>query len=311
MGVLLLLTALVQSPADRASIESLSDSLSGVTDTVALHALEAATIAVAKERRNDPLIHIRLGFIGYRLGETTKTKSHYDDAAGEFEWAAELQNDWPYPWYGLGLAELAIGESSSIAIENIRQMLGKDYLSKAARAFARAAEADPAFASAVVDLATTALTQRIHPRLEVALNAVSLAAAGPAGRHPDVQLVRGRVEREAGEGDSAIAAFTTYLAIGGDSGVGLLELARSYYFAHKPGQGWVAYFAGARIGEGRRNESQKRGVGETRRVADRVKVPLVGDASGDLAGDGPHDGDGVADAHAVGAEERRVCRSEE
>src|ERR1051326_5586128 len=245
MGVLLLLTALVQSPADRASIESLSDSLSGVTDTVALHALEAATIAVAKERRNDPLIHIRLGFIGYRLGETTKTKSHYDDAAGEFEWAAELQNDWPYPWYGLGLAELAIGESSSIAIENIRQMLGKDYLSKAARAFARAAEADPAFASAVVDLATPALTQRSHPRLEVALNAVRLAAAGPAGRHPDVQLVRGRVEREAGEGDSAIAAFTTYLAIGGDSGVGLLELARSYYFAHKPGQGWVAYFAGA------------------------------------------------------------------
>jgi len=245
MGVLLLLTALVQSPADRASIESLRDSLAGVTDTVALHALEGATIAVAKERRNDPLIHIRLGFIGYRLGETTKTKSHYDDAAGEFEWAAELQNDWPYPWYGLGLAELAIGESSSIAIENIRQMLGKDYLSKAARAFARAAEADPAFASAVVDLATTALTQRIHPRLEVALNAVRLAAAGPAGRHPDVQLVRGRVEREAGEGDSAIAAFTTYLAIGGDSGVGLLELARSYYFAHKPGQGWVAYFAGA------------------------------------------------------------------
>src|ERR1051326_4201462 len=245
MGVLLLLTALVQSPADRASIESLRDSLAGVTDTVALHALEAATIAVAKERRNDPLIHIRLGFIGYRLGETTKTKSHYDDAAGEFEWAAELQNDWPYPWYGLGLAEVSIGESSSIAIENIRQMLGKDYLSKAARAFARAAEADPAFASAVVDLATTALTQRIHPRLQVALNAVRLAAAGPAGRHPDVQLVRGRVEREAGEGDSAIAAFTTYLAIGGDSGVGLLELARSYYFAHKPGQGWVAYFAGA------------------------------------------------------------------
>lgn len=246
MGVLLLLTALVQSPGDRAAIESLRDSLSTVADSVALHRLEATTIEVAKQRRDDPLIHLRLGFIGYRLGEVSKTKSHYDDAAGEFEWAAELQNDWPYPWYGLGLAELALGESSSIAIENIRQMLGKDYLSKAARAFARAAEADPAFASAVVDLATTALTQRIHPRLEVALSAVRLAAAGPAGRHGDVQLVRGRVEREAGEADSAIAAFTTYLAVGGDSGVGMLELARSYYFAHKPNRGWVAYFAGAR-----------------------------------------------------------------
>ena len=104
------------------------------------------------------MIHLRLGFIAYRLGEMSKTKSHYDDAAGEFEWAAELRPEWPYPWYGLGLAELAIGENASIAIENIRQMLGKDYLSKAARAFARATEVDPSFSSAVVDLANTALT---------------------------------------------------------------------------------------------------------------------------------------------------------
>ena len=27
------------------------------------------------------------------------------NAASEFEWAAELQPDWPYPWFGLGLAE--------------------------------------------------------------------------------------------------------------------------------------------------------------------------------------------------------------
>ncbi len=243
--MLLLLAALAQSPADRATLESLRDSLGLVADSTALHGLEAATIQIAKERRDDPLLHLRLGFIGYRLGEVTKTKSHYDDAAGEFEWAAELRPDWPYPWYGLGLAELAIGEHSSMALENIRQMLGKDYLSKAAKAFARAAEADPAFASAVVDLANTALTQRIRPRLEVALAAVRLAAAGPAGRNAQVQLVRGRIEREAGEADSALVAFGAYLSVGGDSGVGLLELARTMYDAGRPAQGWAAYFAGA------------------------------------------------------------------
>ncbi len=243
--MLLLLAALAQSPADRATLESLRDSLGLVADSTALHGLEAATIQIAKERRDDPLLHLRLGFIGYRMGEVTKIKSHYDDAAGEFEWAAELRPDWPYPWYGLGLAELAIGEHSSIALENIRQMLGKDYLSKAAKAFARAAEADPAFASAVVDLANTALTQRIRPRLEVALAAVRLAAAGPAGRNAEVQLVRGRVEREAGEADSALVAFGAYLSVGGDSGVGLLELARTMYHARRPAQGWAAYFAGA------------------------------------------------------------------
>jgi len=246
MTVLLLLAALVQSPADRAMLESLRDSLGTVTDSVALHRLEATTIAIAKAHRDDPVLHLRLGFVGYRLGELTKIKSHLDDAAGEFEWAAELRPDWPYPWYGLGLAELAIGENSSIALENLRQMLGKDYLSKAARAFARATEADPAFSSAVVDLANTALSQRIRPRLEVALTAVRLAAAGPAGKHADVQLVRGRVEREAGEADSALVGFGAYLAAGGDSGVGLLELARTQYFAGHHDQGWTAYFAGAR-----------------------------------------------------------------
>ena len=245
MAVLLLLAVLAQSPADRVALESLRDSLGSVRDSVALHALEAGYIQLARQRRDDPLIHLRLGFIAYALGELTGTKSHFDDAAGEFEWAAELRPEWPDPWYGLGLAELALGENASIAIENIRQMLGKDYLSKAARAFARATEADPSFASAVVDLANTALTQRIRPRLEVALTAVRLAAAGPAGRHADVQLVRGRVEREAGEADSALAAFGAYLTVGGDSGIGLLELARTMYFARRPAQGWAAYFAGA------------------------------------------------------------------
>jgi len=235
-----------QSPADRAEIEALRDSLGAVQDSAALARLEAATIAVAKVRRDDPLLHLRLGFIGYRLGELTSVKSHYEDAAGEFEWATELRPDWPYPWYGLGLAELALGESSVIALENLRQMLGRDYLSKAAKAFARATEADPAFASAVVDLATTALSQRIRPRLDVALGAVRLAAASPAGKHAEVQLVRGRVEREAGEADSALAGFQGYLAAGGDSGVGLLELARTYYFARREPDGWRTYLAGAR-----------------------------------------------------------------
>ncbi len=247
MALLLVLAALAQSPADRVAIESLRDSLSLVTDSVALAGVEATTIEAAKQHRDDPLVHLRLGFIADRLGAITKNKAHYDDAAGEFEWAGELRPEWPYPWYGLGLSELAIGESSVMALENIRQMLGKDYLSKAAKAFARATVADPSFASAVVDLANTALTQRIRPRLDVALNAVRLAAASTAGRQPGVQLVRGRVEREAGETDSALAAFHAYLAARGDSGIGLLELARTSYLGRRLTEGWSAYFHGVRV----------------------------------------------------------------
>src|SRR5205807_8100404 len=112
-------------------------------------------------------------------------------------------------------------------------------------ALANATQVDPSFAQASIELANAALTQRIQPRLQVALQAVRLAAASPAGRVPDVQLARGRVEREVGEADSAIAGFQAYLTVGGDSGVGLLELARTEYFARRPQEGAAAYYAGA------------------------------------------------------------------
>src|SRR2546425_1180879 len=64
-------------------------------------------------------------------------------------------------------------------------------MTKAARAFARAVQADPAFAQPTIDLARTALAQRIQPRLDVALEAVRLAAASPPRRHPPLQLARG------------------------------------------------------------------------------------------------------------------------
>jgi GWxTD domain-containing protein len=234
-----------QAPAERVVLEALRDSLAQQGDTTALRRQERAVIAVARVQRDDPMLHLRLGFIALRLGELGIGKPSFDDAAGEFEWATELRPEWPYPWYGLGLSELALGEHAIFAIENLRQMLGRDYLSKAARAFARAAQADPGFAFAVVDLANTALAQRIQPRLEVALQAVRLAAAG-AARDPAVQLARGRVEREAGEVDSALAGFRAALASGGDSGIVLLELGRTEFYARHPASGGRSYFAGAR-----------------------------------------------------------------
>ena len=236
-----------QAPDQRAAVEALRDSLALLTDTTALKRLEARGIERARANRDNPFLHVRLGFIAYRLGELTGSDRRYEDAAGEFEWAAELAPGWAYAWYGLGLAELAVGEHAVVAIENLRQQLGKDHLSKAAVAFGRAVQADPSFARATIDLANTALEQRIRPRLDVALNAVRLAAATEAGVRPDVQLARGRVERELGEADSALAAFGAYLRVGGDSALGLLELARTQFFARRTPAGRGTYYAAARL----------------------------------------------------------------
>jgi GWxTD domain-containing protein len=249
LPALLLLTATTvaaaQSPGERAGIERLRDSLETSTDSVLLKHLEASTIEVAKVNRDDPLIHIRLGFIAYRLGEIANQSQHYDDAAGEFEWASELKPDWPYPWFGLGRSELAVGAHTSIAAENLKQVLHLDHLSKAIAAYTKAAAADPTFAQPVIELVDVALRQRVRVETDVALRVSRLAAASAHG-NPAFQMARGRIEREVGEGDSARTAFDTYLADGGDSGLGLLELARTDYFIHQDSAGRAEYFAGVR-----------------------------------------------------------------
>ncbi|MDH4044975.1 MAG: GWxTD domain-containing protein, partial [Gemmatimonadota bacterium] len=234
-----------QAPADRSRLEALRAELATLTDSTTLLAREAAGIARARADRDNTLLHLELGFIAYRLGEVTGERRHYDEAAGEFEWAAELEPDWPYPWYGQGISELALGEHPALAIENVRQALGRDFLSKAAAAFARAAAADPSFAQPVIDLADAARRQRVRQRLDVAQRALRAAAATSAGRIPAMQLARGRVEREMGEGDSALVAFAAYRAVGGDRGTGILEEARTLFFLRRPDAGVDRYFAGA------------------------------------------------------------------
>jgi GWxTD domain-containing protein len=237
-------TAAAQTPAQRDSIEWFRDSIAAVADSLELRQLESTMIDMARVDRDNGLLHVKLGFLAYRLGEITGQRERFDDAGSEFEWAADLEPTWPYAWYGLGLAELSMGEHAVIAVENIRQVLGLDYLSKAARAFGEAVRADPAFADAVVDLAETAMQQRIRARMDLALAAVREAARTGASDVAALQLARGRVERTVGEADSALIAFGDYLRLGGDSGIGLLELGRTLYFANEPEEAESTYYAG-------------------------------------------------------------------
>ena len=235
-----------QDPAGRARLDSLAAAFATVSDSATLLAMEAERIEVAKQNRDDPMIHLELGILACRIGEVTVGTKHYDDAAGEFEWASDLRPDWPTPWYWLGRSELAIGEARFMALESLREALGLDALSKAARAFARAAAVDPSYSRALVDLANTALRQRIAPRLDVAQRALRLAAGTPAGRDPDVLLARGRVELELEADDSALAAFRLYVAVGGDSALGGLEIARTLALLGQRDSAVGEYFAALR-----------------------------------------------------------------
>lgn len=217
-----------QEPAQRAELQRFRDSLAGTADSVGLLALEKRLIDQAKANRNDPMIHLRLGFLSLRLGDLGG-QSHYEDAASEFQWAIDLQPAWPYGYYGMGFAEYGVGDSQISFVTGIKTMLGKDALTRSAMAFAKSAEVDPAFDQGLVDLANTALRQRVNIKLGVALDALRRAAATQAANHPQVMLARGRVEREVGDGDSALVAFQGYLEKGNNPSLAKLEVARTLF----------------------------------------------------------------------------------
>jgi GWxTD domain-containing protein len=232
-----------QSPDARTVLERFRDSLASTSDSIGLLGLEKRLIDLAKADRSNGLLHLKLGFLSLRLGDMGG-HSHYDDAASEFQWAIDLQPSWPYAWYGMGLAEYGVGDSQVSFVTGLKTMLGKDALTRSAVAFAKSAEVDPSFARGLVDLANTALRQRVNIKLGVALEALRRASKTSAGAEPEVLLARGRVEREVGDGDSAVAAFNGYLQAGSNHSLGLLELARTQFLLGRF-DGMTPYFEGA------------------------------------------------------------------
>jgi GWxTD domain-containing protein len=234
--------ARAQDAAQRTELERFRDSVSATSDSSGLLALERQLIERAKADRNDAMVHLRLGFLSLRLGELGG-QSHFEDAASEFQWAIDLQPNWPYGWYGMGAAEYGVGDSQISFVTGIKTMLGKDALTRSAMAYAKAAEVDPSFDRGLVDLANTALRQRVNIKLNVALDALRRAGADAATR-PEVLLARGRVEREVGDGDSALVAFQGYLARGSNRSLALLEMARTLFLLGRF-DGSAPYFEGA------------------------------------------------------------------
>jgi GWxTD domain-containing protein len=232
-----------QAPEQREELERFRDSLAVTSDSTGLLALERRMIDVAKADRSNAYQHLRLGFLSLRLGELGG-QSHYDDAASEFQWAIDLQSRWPYAWYGMGLAEYGVGDSQISFITGLKTMLGKDALTRSAMAFAKSAEVDPSFSRGLVELSNTALRQRVNIKLGVARDALRRAAATSAAQDPEVLLARGRVEREVGDGDSALAAFRGYLGKGPDRSLGELEIARTLFLLGRF-DGVQPYYAGA------------------------------------------------------------------
>jgi hypothetical protein len=216
-----------QAVTDRAALQLFRDSLQFDRDTVPMHQLELRTISQARAHRTDPLLHLRLGFLALRINELGGPPARVDDAVTEFQWAAELQPTWPYPWFGLGLAEARAPDRAAGFGGGLWTMLGIDRDTRAGSAFGRAIQADPSFVEGLIFFAQAACTQRINAPVAAALDAIRLVQASPLAWDPALLLERGRLERLVGHADSARAAFKRAILLGLHPGMAWVELART------------------------------------------------------------------------------------
>ncbi len=221
--------AIAQQPAERAELAAFRDTVATLADSSTLLRLEACDIDSARLRRNDALLHLRLGFVALRLADVTANASHYRDAEGEFQWATELQPRWPLAWNGLGQSELAEADHGLSFMRAVFTALGHDVYEQPARDIAHSAEVDSTFVRGVVGLSDDALRHGVHAWLMAALRALRDVAPFPAAHNPRMLLARGRIEREVGSVDSALVAFQALVNLRPADPAALLELARTRF----------------------------------------------------------------------------------
>ncbi len=239
---LLLSVGQAQTPEQRRAIDAFRDSLQTVTDSGALQSRESPLLASARRTPRDAFVHLRLGHLALRQGELGGL-SHYDDAASEFNWAAELAPQWPYAWFGLGLAEYALGQQLRGGGAP-RPAPARAAWSHATQAFARASMLEPGLAVRLEELARRALREHDSDRAAVVREALRRAATELRGaRGARLYLALGRVQRETGD-SGALRSLETYLALGDSRALAQLELGRAQLLRGDL-RGMATYLAGA------------------------------------------------------------------
>ena len=178
---------------------------------------------------------VRSALAKRRMGELTENRRWFDEALEEF-WAVVVERQrWPWGWYGLGSTKLAMAARRLVPYTEEHQPAGSTYEREAGVALTRSLEADPTFAPA-----RRALTRATDP---------------VAGTTPGALLALAELRRDTGDLDSAVVLLDLYLRAGGDSGVGLLELARTQLELGHDSAGVRAYHsasASIRTAEARR-----------------------------------------------------------
>ncbi|MGE5926038.1 MAG: hypothetical protein ACM357_01690, partial [Gemmatimonadota bacterium] len=232
-----------QAPADRAAIAALRDSLDAADSPARLRAIPRhwsadATPAVARLRR---------GFHALAAGRLSGQREDFDRALIEFDWAITAARHWPYPWFGRGLAKLAMSEKGFRPKPLGGQPYGRNYYVGFTEDLVRAFEREADFRPGVDLLLRLLPPQGDRAQPAAFIRALELAARRDPAIDPVAHLVIGRAYRTAWQDDRALEAFERFGAAGGDPSMAALERARSLAGLGQLDAAAAAYLRGAEL----------------------------------------------------------------
>ncbi|MFN0180656.1 MAG: GWxTD domain-containing protein [Gemmatimonadales bacterium] len=219
----------------RQAAEAFADSVGAITDRDILRGLERDLMLRARRERTNPTVH-------FRLGALALAQNQPNDAAAEFKSAIRLDGQWAAAWFGLGQAELRLGELADTTQLGRRALLARDAWARATEAFARAVTLDTALAGRLERAASDRATL---PSAVVYRDGLRRVVTGPPGtRSVAVAIALGRTERALGDTTEALAAFDLGIALTGGPGLAQAEAALTRLTGRRPG-GVENYFATA------------------------------------------------------------------
>jgi GWxTD domain-containing protein len=237
-----------QAPAARLQLAALRDSVTQIAGPADAAALASRERAALDRDKSDALLLTQAGLTQLRVGQLSGDRAPLDQAQALFDEAIYRAPDhWPWPWYGLALADLALDSTDATVKASMHSGAGVYYHDAALHALGKALQADSSF-----DAAAQLLGDILLPFGERSLNNETIRSVRRAARANTAAspwLALGRIYRNLHQTDSALDAFRHYVALGGDSGLGLLEQARSLYQLGQIQPATTAYYDGARAAD--------------------------------------------------------------
>lgn len=187
--------------------------------------------------------YLLAGFAELRAGSQAPERNHLDAALAAFCRAAESRAGWWMVWYGIGRAQLALEDGHFPVRPAACHTEGASYIQDAGIAFARALTRDSSRTEAALGLLEALEKDRRWGLGTVARDAFRRFATSGVPQPARILLIRAVLERDGGDRDLVIPLLEGYLAAGGDSGIGLIQLARERYRIGDPSAN-ATYWAG-------------------------------------------------------------------